>query len=339
MKHTLIISTFPPSRCGIASYAEEQARFIEKQDNHVIRVNLLDQHKRDETFIFSTVLGIAGFFISLGRIRFDNLSLHYADRFFFPWPKDRTSGFYWKKSTLRALQSIGLACMGLIAGKRGEIIVHEISVDPRMPRSSQVYRGLALSCFGTLCFHSRAHRNAVIGFFPMIKARKTRVISHHSFLKRNFEGRRDEARAILGLRRDLSRIFLCIGFWNSSKGFEDAIDAFVAAAVPNATFYIVGSPKDDPAGMAYAEMLTSRIPKGSKIQLIRSNLSDEAFDQWLQAADTVILPYHAVSSSGVAARASLYGKQLIMRKLAPFVEEYPEGVFFTTPGELASSIR
>ena len=173
----------------------------------------------------------------------------------------------------------------------------------------------------------------------MIRARKTRVISHHSFLKRNFEGSRDEARATLGLPLDLSHIFLCFGFWNSSKGFEDAIDAFLAAVVPNAVFYIVGSPKDDPAGMTYAEMLASRIPEGSEIQLIRSNLSDEAFDQWLQASDTVILPYHAISSSGVAARASLYGKQLVMRRLAPFEEEYPEGIFFSTTEELADNLK
>ena len=68
--------------------------------------------------------------------------------------------------------------------------------------------------------------------------------------------------------------------------------------------------------------------------VLQKDLNDEEFDRWIQAADMVLLPYRTISSSGVAARASLYGKKLILRDLPAFREEYPEAVFFKTEEEL-----
>ena len=334
MKLTLIVSTFPPSLCGIASYAEEQARFIEKQDNHVIRVNLLARHKRDETFIFATASGIAGFFISLGLIRFDKLSLHYADRFFFPWPKSRVSGFHWKNTTLRALQSIGLACIGLIAGRGGEIIIHEISTDSRMPSTVRFVRGFSISCFRRMIFHSSVHLDEVISFYPFLKRRRACIADHHRFMQRNFPGTQAQARAQLSTPTFSGSLMLCIGFWNQSKGFEDAIEAFPNNEQSGSILYVVGSPQNNAEGKVCADNLITLGSLKSRVMVLQKDLNDEEFDRWIQAADMVLLPYRTISSSGVAARASLYGKKLILRDLPAFREEYPEAVFFKTEEEL-----
>jgi len=334
VKHTLIISTFPPSRCGIASYADEQARFSERQDNNVLRVNLLDRSKRDETFVFSTALGIVGLFIRLHRTRFRKLSVHYADRFFFPWPKSWSPSFHWKNTTLRALQSIGLACIGLIAGRGGEIIIHEISTDSRMPSTVRFVRGFSISCFRRMIFHSSVHLEEVISFYPFLKRRRAGIADHHRFMQRNFPGTQAQARAQLSTPTFSGSLVLCIGFWNQSKGFEDAIEAFPNNDQSGSMLYVVGSPKNDTEGKACAENLIALGSLKSRVMVLQKDLNDEEFDRWIQAADMVLLPYRSISSSGVAARASLYGKKLILRDLPAFREEYPEAIFFKTEEEL-----
>jgi len=335
MKHTLIVSTFPPSRCGIASYAEEQARFVEKQHDHVVRVNLLEQHKRKETFIFSTSLGIRDFLIRLSRTRFRKLSVHYADRFFFPWPKDRSYGFHWKNTILRALQSIGLSYMGLMAGRWGEIIIHEISTDSRMPTAVRFVRGFSISCFRKTVFHSGVHLDEVISFYPFLKRRRACIADHHRYMQRNFPGTQAQARAELSIPTFSESLILCIGFWNQSKGFEEAIKAFPIKEQSESMLYVVGAPKNDAEGKVCAENLIALGTLKSRVMVLQKDLNDEEFDRWIQAADMVLLPYRAISSSGVAARASLYGKKLILRDLPTFKEEYPEAVFFKTEKELS----
>jgi len=334
VKHTLIISTFPPSRCGIASYAEEQARFIEKQDHHVIRVNLCDCDKREETFVFSTALGIVGLLFRLYRICFNKFSLHYADRFFFPWPKSRSPGYSWKNIILRALQSIGLACMGLIAGREGEIIIHEISTDSRMPITVRFVRGFSISCFRRMIFHSSVHLDEVVAFYPFLKRRRACIADHHRFMQRSFHGTQAQARSQLSTPTFSGPLFLCIGFWNQSKGFEDAVEAFPNHKQSESILYVVGSPKNDAEGKACAENLIALGSLKSRVIVLQKDLNNEEFDRWIQAADVVVLPYLAISSSGVAARASLYGKKLILRDLPAFREEYPDAIFFRTEEEL-----
>jgi glycosyltransferase involved in cell wall biosynthesis len=338
MKSAIIVSTFPPAVCGIAAYAEQQARQLEELGEVVLRISPRDPGKNAELCEFSTFHGILRYLWLILFRKKQSLTLHYADRFYLRLP-EQGSEVEIIRAFIRLFQLFALMVTGLIMGKNGQMIVHEINLDKTMPLTARLCRTTALRFFGTLSFHSAAQRDAVIGCIPQIIRSRTQVISHGRFLKRYFQGTQSEARASLSLSVDHGPIFLCLGFWNSSKGFEDAIDAFVSMPKSPAKLYIVGSPKDDAEEMAYAGMLESRIPRGSGINLVRKTLSDGEFDQWLQASDVVILPYHAISSSGVAARASLYGKKLIMRKLAPFEEEYPEGIFFSTTDELARILR
>jgi glycosyltransferase involved in cell wall biosynthesis len=224
--------------------------------------------------------------------------------------------------------------MGLIAGRAGEIIIHEISTDSRMPSTVRFVRGFSISCFRKMIFHSSVHLDEVIAFYPFLKRRKACIADHHRFMQRHFPGTQAQARAQLSTPTFSGPLVLCIGFWNQSKGFEDAIEAFPNNKQSESMLYIVGSPKNDAEGKAFAENLIALGSLKSRVRVLQEDLNDEEFDRWIQAADMVLLPYHTISSSGVAARASLYGKKLILRDLPAFREEYPEAFFFKTEEEL-----
>ncbi len=334
MKTALIVSSLPPPLCGIASYATEQARFLEQQGSMVIRISPIGHDGRDHDCGFSNASGILCFLRHLAGIRFDRLFLHYADKFFFPWPDNLAQVSRPVHMALRILQTAGLAIIGMTAGKRGEVIIHEISMDRRMPTRVRFFRGLALSCFARLTFHSRAHLDAVVNFYPFLRRTRAHTVSHHRFMRRNFQGTKGDALEQLCIPGDFGQLFLCIGFWNPTKGFEYAIDAFTSAKPHYGMLCIVGSPGASSDSESYAAMLTSRIPPNARIHLVQKKLNDEEFDRWIQAADVVVLPYLSISSSGVAARASLYGKKLILRDLPEFREEYPSAVFFQSKEEL-----
>lgn len=334
MKTAVVISTFHPSLCGIATYASEQVHALEKEGVKVIPKNPTEQDIRSNRVGFSSPLGIRAFLQDIADTSFNSLYLHYADRFFFPWP-EHSVGFRAGNRILRIYQTFGLALIGLIAGKRGELIIHEISTDPQMPTFVRLVRGMALSCFGKITFHSDAFRLAVLRLYPFIRQQKTQIIPHDRFIIKNYEGTTQQARVELGLPQNLNAIFLCIGFWNPSKGFEDAIKAFLKSEPTSISLYVVGSPLDTPSWKSYSKKLMSLPGDSTKVQTLAMILNDMSFDRWIQAADVVVLPYLAISSSGVAARASLYGKKLILRDLPAFREEYPEALFFRTEEQLS----
>jgi glycosyltransferase involved in cell wall biosynthesis len=185
-----------------------------------------------------------------------------------------------------------------------------------------------------MIFHSSVHLEEVISFYPFLKRRRAGIADHHRFMQRNFPGTQAQARAQLSTPTFSGSLVLCIGFWNQSKGFEDAIEAFPNNDQSGSMLYVVGSPKNDTEGKACAENLIALGSLKSRVMVLQKDLNDEEFDRWIQAADMVLLPYRSISSSGVAARASLYGKKLILRDLPAFREEYPEAVFFKTEEEL-----
>ncbi|MGH9198299.1 MAG: hypothetical protein ACRD1T_21520 [Acidimicrobiia bacterium] len=71
-----------------------------------------------------------------------------------------------------------------------------------------------------------------------------------------------------------------------------------------------------------------------RIRISEVALSDEEFDRWIIASDVVVLPYRASWSSGVAERAKLFGRKLIVSGVGGLIEQTDEGdiVFQTDEG-------
>jgi len=69
-------------------------------------------------------------------------------------------------------------------------------------------------------------------------------------------------------------------------------------------------------------------------------VDDESFDPWIVASDFVIVPYYEIWSSGVAARAQLHGRPIIVADTGALGEQMTNGSRkFKTDAELASIFR
>ncbi|MGF1598271.1 MAG: glycosyltransferase family 4 protein [Acidimicrobiales bacterium] len=140
---------------------------------------------------------------------------------------------------------------------------------------------------------------------------------------------RSEARAELGLGPE-GHVFLAIGFLQAHKGYDLAVEAF-ARANPgvNASLHVVGSVRvDHPELVAYARRLAGLCRATPGVELHQRYVSDEEFDRWIVAADTVVLPYREIWSSGVMERAKLYGRPVIAADVGGMADQAPEGTLF-----------
>jgi hypothetical protein len=132
------------------------------------------------------------------------------------------------------------------------------------------------------------------------------------------------ARASLGLPAD-GHVFVCIGFIQPHKGFDRAATAFRGLADQGASLHIVGSVRvDDPSAVDHQRELEGLADQIPGVALHLSFVSDEAFDRWIVAADTVVLPYRHIWSSSVAERARLYDRPVIATRVGGLADQIGE---------------
>jgi glycosyltransferase involved in cell wall biosynthesis len=152
------------------------------------------------------------------------------------------------------------------------------------------------------------------------------VSEHSRSFRPQVRAAKAEARTALGV--DLAtatHLFLCIGFIGPHKGFDRAVEAY--RRLPGdlrrtAALYVVGAPLEpSPVVDAHVALLRQIASDLPGVTLVLETVSDLEFDLWLQAADTVILPYREISSSGVSARASLFGTPAIVTAVGALPEQ------------------
>jgi hypothetical protein len=110
---------------------------------------------------------------------------------------------------------------------------------------------------------------------------------------------------------------------------------------PNLQLHIVGSARvDHPDIVDYVDDLARGCQRLPNATLHRRFVADSEFDLWLQAADTVIVPYREIWSSGVVERAALFDRQLIASDLPQLRDQAPaDTVFFSSTQELAAAME
>ncbi len=122
---------------------------------------------------------------------------------------------------------------------------------------------------------------------------------------------KDEARTDLNLAKD-KIIFLCIGFIQPNKGFDRVARIFKKINPTHAQLYIVGSIRVSKGEYLYYMNHLQDLTEGcDSISIIDKFISDEEFDTWTCAADYIVCPYRKIWSSGIIARAKLFGKRVI----------------------------
>jgi glycosyltransferase involved in cell wall biosynthesis len=341
----LVVSPYPPVRDGIGAYAVQQVRAL-RREGHDVEVcspwPSAAHHHLD-------LEGPKGAKALRGLMRgFDRVIVHFHPDVFYANPSTPTS----RISTGTALAS------ALRSGPPVEIRLHE--VDRRWASAAEQVEASSRSGFvadrifeaaakasravfqaaAEITVHVPEHERMMVDAFG-VRPDRVRLVDHGEDFTRRVPDDRDAARARLGFEPD-GHVFVCIGFLQPHKGFDRAATAFRGLADQGASLHIVGSVRvDDPSAVAHQrelEALEAQIPG---VHLHQGFVSDEAFDRWIVAADTVVLPYRHIWSSSVAERARLYDRPVIATRvggLADQIGEVPGNVVVDDNAGLAAAM-
>lgn len=321
-----MVTPYPPVRDGIGAYAAQQvAQLLEKgEDVEVLSPTPSAAHHHLDFTSWR------GSFALAKRVRgYDRVIVQFHPDVLYPYPASRR---------LRLMITVGLVLAFRLAPNL-EITVHEFDT-----RSG---KGLGLLPFFTrmlwrsadrIVVHTASERDDLCAAFGVAKER-VEIEDHGRYFVARTELDREQAREHLGVLTD-GHLFLAIGFIQSHKGFDRAIDAFRGLDAVGAQLYVVGSVRTGEAGaVAYAESLHESAERTPGVVVREEYVSDEEFDVWIRAADTVVLPYRYIWSSGVLERCELLGRPAIAARVGGLDQQAHEGVeLFDTDDQLRAAM-
>jgi glycosyltransferase involved in cell wall biosynthesis/SAM-dependent methyltransferase len=300
----LIVSPYPPDRCGIASYTVQVAATLRRQGDSVEVISPLPsaaQHWADYSQSVRGVLQV------LGRSR-------RADRTIVEFFPDLLFRSLRRSQFMRQWPIVALL---FALGRKLELVVHEAPYsalkgrrDLRGRIARLMWRTLVTLPSATYVHTAweRTELSEAIGVDP----HRIQLLSHgEAFLKR-VEADRAQARRELGMA-DGEFHFLSIGFLQPHKGFDRAMAALTRLEGDHVRLDVVGSVRvASPEVDEHVHLLRRMADTTPRIRLHEWYVSDQMFDNWIVACDAVVLPYRAIWSSGVLERAKLYGRPAIV---------------------------
>lgn len=331
--NTLIVSTYPPMPCGIAKYAEQQVTTLRAQGH---RVDVLSPEEGDGDFQENLLGGFRPLRLLRHAWAYDEICIHFTPQFFYD-PMSMPS---------RMRTSFAFLLLMLLFGRRITVIAHETFVriggeGADRGRFRHRLDRLYWALVGRLVFHSAVERDNFSEFYRLDRGRRQfEIWPQEKFLQPLCTLTREQARAELGLPLDPT-IMICIGFIQPHKGFERPIEALRQVPGDHLRLRIVGSVRIAwDVAHAYAQQLHDMADRDPRVEIHEAYLSDAIFDKWFVAADYVIVPYHLIWTSAVAARAKVYGKPLIAANTGGLAEQLSPGShIFSTDEELVEILR
>ncbi|HEY4375961.1 MAG TPA: glycosyltransferase family 4 protein, partial [Acidimicrobiales bacterium] len=230
---------------------------------------------------------------------------------FFPRPSTPES----RRSTARALTA------AFRIGPPVTLVLHEVIYgwlddgDDAAPQLKKMFRAAA-----AIDVHVAEHRDVLVEKAG-VRAERITLVDHGADFVARTTVDQATARRSLGLPAD-GYLFLSIGFVAPHKGFDRAIRAFAGLGDQGAELHVVGSVRvDDPIANDHRRQLERLAAETPGVHLHLGFVGDEAFDRWIVAADTVVLPYRHIWSSGVAERAALYGRPVIATRVGGLTDQ------------------
>lgn len=317
----LVVSSYPPRRCGIGAYARDQVARLRREGHEVTVLSPPD----GDGDVRAPILGGRAF-LRAARMggRFDRVVVHFQPAL-----------YYRRRAPVsKVMTSLSLLWLA-VARRRLEILVHEADLPIRW-RPDYWLLGRAFRRAGRVWFHTEAERVAL--------ERDYRIRVRGGLVPHRVEPvgqvSKKDARERLGLANG-PPVFVCAGFLQPSKGFDRAVEAFAAIARDGASLYVVGSIRDrTPENEAYVRELAERCREEPRVTLVERYLSDEEFDLWVAAADWIVLPYRRAWSSGVLARAHALGTPAIVSAVGGLPEQAGTGDLVVDGDEdLARALR
>ena len=192
-----------------------------------------------------------------------------------------------------------------------------------------VYRCVA-RWSGRIIAHSHAARNLLEASYGALP--DCVVVPHGNYIGLYGPQRdRAQSRAALGLPPH-GRVLLNFGALRRYKGVEDLLAAFARLpAHERGTLLIAGTAKD----RAYATVIRQQAEAIHGVRLDLRYIPDAELPTYLAGANLVVLPYHALLTSGILLWALSYARAVVAPAFGPVGELICEGRegFLFTPGE------
>lgn len=317
----LIISSYPPSKCGIGKYAYQMAKKLRAQ-GHI--VNILSFEESEADFVEKLNGGFSVLKILKYIPFYEKIIIQYHESFFYKSKMKRD--FFNRLCTHLAFFILFLTC------KKIEVIIHEFIVWKGIEHYFESFKWFLAP---KLIFHTSKEADIFQKNFFKLNPQKYEIRNPLDFYFKFKELEKTQARKAIGLSND-DFIFLCIGFIQPHKGFERAIHAFKRIKNNRMKLYIVGSLRIQYSEtISYLNLLKKLAEGAENIKIIEEYLSDELFDTWLSASDCVIIPYRESHSSAVITRAKLFNKPVIAADTGGLKEQLSEeDILFETDEEL-----
>jgi len=324
---TLMVTPYPPYRDGIGAYAVQEVKRMRAKGDDVEVLSPLPSAAHQHL----TLGGLRGILALVKRAgRYRSIIVQFSPEMFFGGchgPAERVA--VWG----------GIEALSYRTNL--EIRLHEIEFGPlRRNPAERLAAARALRAAARVTVHTRpeiTNLSQALGLDPST----IELVEHGQNFTMATTMSRAEARTELGLDQD-QHVFLAIGFLQEHKGFDRAIEAFGRAGLGRqASLHVVGSVRvNHPDLTAHARRLDQLCRATPEAVLHDKYVSDEEFDRWIVAADTVVLPYREIWSSSVMERAKLYQRPIVAADVGGMGDQAPAGtLFFDDDESLVQAIK
>ncbi len=325
----LMVSTYAPTHCGIAAYAEQAVAQLRAQGHVVDVVSPDGQGNVDFAWDLRGGAKILKLFQLLPY--YDKVIIQYQWTFFYAHPFERERRWETLKTTLSFM-------LLFLRVRKIEIIAHEI---PYIPGKQGWLYKWQWKLAPKIVFHTATELAHFQQHYKMrLPMSRVEIRNHHDAFQTLCGHTHASARRQLGLPPG-KLLFLCIGFLQRHKGFHRAMQAFTRAGLRDAELYVVGSMRDpNSENQKYLAELQALCDADPNLHLKESFVSNEDFDTWIAAADWVVLPYLEIWSSSVLARTRLLERPAIVSAVGGLSDQMNDrDLLFRTDEDLLSALQ
>ncbi len=322
----LMVSPYPPLRDGIAAYAVQSVRELRRQGHHVEVLSPTPSAAQHHLRLTGWRGPLA---LAKRTAAYDRVIVQFHPDVFYPQgclPAERLA--------------VTLGLVGALRRSRSsELVVHEIDYNRlTRPLHRLAFRALLRSAT-VVDVHTETERRRLARAVHL-RPSAIALREHSGDFRPRTHHDRTSARTALGIPQD-AHVFLCIGFIQPHKGFDRALRAFRALGTSRARLYVVGSVRlETPEYSLHAAALRSLAAQTPGAELRLGYLTDELFDRWIVAADTVVLPYRMIWSSGALGRAAILDRPVIASRVGGIADQAPPGtVLVSSDLELLRAMR
>ena len=321
-----MVTSTPPKRCGIASYAVQSVKQLKWEGNIV---DVLTFPGGEGDFIEDLRGGNRLEVLLKYQKAYDKIIVQYCPDFFFI-PYDQKAARSENLKACRTMRKVFKKC-----GKISVICHEEFYHNPQtigriMSRAERIKWDGVKEIF----FHTEIELKRFANAYCWSEDdKRLKIKIHHEDFIEQLKITKKEARKLCGWPED-KVIFLSLGFIQSHKGFDRGIKAFSTVPQGECLLYIVGSLRyEDEETRAYLELLKKMAEKTPGVFFENKYIPDKVFDALILGADYLLLPYRKIWSSSVVARAKLFETPVIATNVGGLEEQLEPGDYLVSSDE------